>query len=54
MAKSAPAHFPYLDGLRGTAALWVMIGHILIIYEILIRISPGWLRIRVNFLAFCG
>jgi peptidoglycan/LPS O-acetylase OafA/YrhL len=24
----AITHFKYLDGIRGTAALWVMVGHI--------------------------
>lgn len=48
MAKpAAPTYFQYLDGFRGIAALWVMIGHILIVYRIPIKII-GWPALAVD------
>ncbi|HET6378801.1 MAG TPA: acyltransferase [Methylocella sp.] len=40
-------HYKYLDGFRGIAALWVMIGHILIIYDINLRVL-SWVSLPVD------
>lgn len=40
-------HYKYLDGFRGIAALWVMVGHILFAYNINLRVL-SWVSLPVD------